>query len=385
MLTGTLAFAQVVSSCRQSPARFRVALLDGSVPIQLIQEFRRRSGQPAIEFIPKEQLSDLYSLLQSWETQPDEAASPLSPETTRTRPAQLMTLGDYWLTDAIRQRWIQPWDVQTVPGWQVLAEQPLWQTLVRRDQQGQPSAEGSIWAAPYRWGTLMIAYRRDRFNANGWQPPTDWEDLWRPELKRQISILDSPRAVMGLTLKRLGQSVNPDGSTTVTELSSALQALHQQVKLYSSDSYLHSLVVGDAPLAVGWSTEILPLLKRDQRIAAVVPASGTILTADLWVQPVIPSGAESDAAIDANTSELLNQWLAFCWEYQIATQLSLLSAGASPILYGVERSQLPSALQQNDLLLPSFDLLQQSEFLLPLSDAMLNRLSRLWVEVRTER
>ncbi|GAB4364534.1 MAG: extracellular solute-binding protein [Elainellaceae cyanobacterium] len=357
-----------------------MALLEGSVPVQLIQAFRRQLAQgQAAGFVPKEQLADLYNLLQSWQEQPtgDAAASENANEVTI---ANVLTLGDYWLTNAIQQGWLRPLNLREIPAWQTLASQEIWQTLVQRDRQGQPSPDGEIWAAPYRWGTLMMVYRAEQFKDKGWAAPTDWDALWRPELKRQISLLDSPRSVIGLTLKKLGRSINTTDLDAVADLKAELQALNQQVKFYSSDSYLQALVVEDTQLAVGWSNEILPLLKRNRQLAAAVPASGTILTADLWVQPAQAPSVEPTE----DRPNLLNQWLSFCWDDEIATQLSLLSLAASPLFYGKERSQLPELLQESDLLLPPAEILRQSEFLLPLSEAAINQYRRLWVEVRAE-
>lgn len=36
----------------------------------------------------------------------------------------------------------------------------------------------------------------------------DWDDLWRPELTGKISMVDSPREVVGAVLKRMGASYN---------------------------------------------------------------------------------------------------------------------------------------------------------------------------------
>jgi len=38
----------------------------------------------------------------------------------------------------------------------------------------------------------------------------DWEDLWRPELAGRISMVDSPREVIGAVLKYMGASYNTD-------------------------------------------------------------------------------------------------------------------------------------------------------------------------------
>lgn len=36
----------------------------------------------------------------------------------------------------------------------------------------------------------------------------DWADLWRPELAGRISMVDSPREVIGAVLKHMGASYN---------------------------------------------------------------------------------------------------------------------------------------------------------------------------------
>lgn len=36
-------------------------------------------------------------------------------------------------------------------------------------------------------------------------------------------------------------------------------------------------------MAVGWSSDVLPVAKRMSNVAVIVPKSGTSLWADLWV------------------------------------------------------------------------------------------------------
>lgn len=370
LATGALTLNQLLMACqRGETAAVRVYLLEGSVPIQILQEFQRRLQQ-SISFLGREQLADLFELLQTWKNPATKPKSNLPIGSSQpASTADLATLGDYWLTAAIQQQLIQPLPLETFSGWQQLP--PRWQQLVRRDQQGQLSETGNLWAAPYRWGSLMIAYNIEAFKKLGWTP-TDWKDLWRPELKGYLSLPDNARTVIGLTLKKLGQSANTNDLNAVPNLAAELQALQQQVKFYSSDAYLQPLLLKDTWITVGWSTEVLPLAKRDRRIAAVVPSSGTLLTADLWVRP---AGSTSSEA----TTEL-QKWIEFCWQPAIAAQLSLLSLAASPVVVASDRSTLPAALQQNSLLLPPAEVLDRSEFLLPLANT--DQYLRQWVTMR---
>lgn len=57
-----------------------------------------------------------------------------------------------------------------------------------------------------------------------------------------------------------------------------------QVRLFDSLNYIKAFGVGDVWVAVGWSSDILPIAKRSSNVAVVVPKSGTSLWADLWVR-----------------------------------------------------------------------------------------------------
>ncbi|NJR38947.1 MAG: extracellular solute-binding protein [Leptolyngbyaceae cyanobacterium CSU_1_4] len=274
------------------------------------------------------------------------------------------------MAPAIQQGLIRPLDLELQ--WELLA--PEWQTLVRRDRQGQQDPQGEIWAAPYRWSTLMIAYQPEKFKALGWVPQ-NWSDLWRPELKGHLSLPDSPRTVIGLALKKLGQSVHLQDLETVPSLPAELQALHQQVKFYSSDAYLQPLSLGDTWVAVGWSNEILPTLERDRTLAALIPTTGSLLTADLWVHP-------ATAQPNLAQSALLPKWINFCWQPKIAAQLSFLSSAPSPLFKGNQNLEIPPVLQQKPLLLPPAAVLQRSEFLLPLLPTATEQYRRQWLTMR---
>lgn len=366
LASGTLALNYLLAGCSRQEAALRVRLLANSIPPQILQEFQHRLQ--AVRFLNSSQLAELFKLLTVWQSPAPKGFRFRLPIVAKPAVVDdLVTLGDFWLAAAVQQKLIQPLPLETISGWQQLP--PKWQRLVRRDSQGQPSDTGQLWAAPYRWGSLVIAYNVEQFKHLGWTP-SSWNDLWRPELRGNLSLLDSARTTIGLTLKKLGQSVNAADLEAVPNLLAELRALHQQVKFYSSDAYLQPLLLGDSWIGVGWSTEVLPVVERDRRIAAVIPETGTILTADLWVRPAKP----------ANATAPIKEWLEFCWQPKIAEQISLLSLAASPILVTKNRAQLPIAIQQKPLLLPPSEVIERSEFLLPVANS--GQYRRLWETVR---
>jgi putative spermidine/putrescine transport system substrate-binding protein len=354
----TLTLSQLAAGCGSKPI-LKIRSLKNGIPAQLVSKFSRDvQPSPLLQVTQEGELKELFALLQEWKQVPESKNQP-----------DLVMLGDYWLTLAIRQKLIQPIEPALFANWEKLPER--WEKLVRRNSDGQLDPKGKIWGAPYRWGSTVIAYRTDKFKALGWTP-TDWKDLWRAQLRERISLPDSAREVIGLTLKKLGKSYNTQQLDKVPNLKKELASLHQQVKLYSSDAYLQPLILGDTWLAVGSSGDLLPLLQTQKDIALVVPVSGTALWTDLWVEP----------ASSGNPVSLVEKWIDFCLQPRVAPQLSLLAKASSPIIVGMKPEDLPEAIGTNPVLLPDAKILAASDFLLPLGDAGIAQYRSLWQEIR---
>ncbi|NJK27526.1 MAG: polyamine ABC transporter substrate-binding protein [Coleofasciculaceae cyanobacterium SM2_3_26] len=291
-----IALGQLLAGCgAPREGALRVRLLEDSVSRRLLRRFQQEiRGAFPLQIKAADSLQDLFGLLQQWQAMRQEPGE-------RVLPANILTLGDYWLSGAIAQDLIQPLNPETYQGWEQIHQR--WKAPLRRDRQGQIDDRGDIWAAPYRWGCTAIAYRQDRLD---WIP-SDWSDLWREELKHRIALPDSARQVIGLTLKKLGFSYNHEALDEVPELVPELRRLHQQVKFYGSSTYLEPLLIGNISVAVGSSADILPLIERYRgdrfrKIGAIVPASGTDLWQDVWVRP---------QASDPPSADAIQRWVEF--------------------------------------------------------------------------
>ncbi|ASC69363.1 Spermidine/putrescine-binding periplasmic protein 1 [Halomicronema hongdechloris C2206] len=369
-----------LSACGPASPEVEVRLLEGSIPARLIKRFKRQS-QASATFTATPSLLSLFQDLRRWQRLPGEAVPRWQriwnwvrfwqSESSPGNAPDWVSLGDYWLTAAVQEQLIQPLRSEHLPGWQRLS--PAWQQLVRRDRNGQFAEDGAIWAVPYRWGSLIWIYDPRPFQRLGWQP-SQWQDLWHPDLQRRFALPDHPRLVLGLALKALNQSANSPDVQAMAALSERLQTLQQQVQLYSSEHGLKALINGDLWLIVGWSTDLLPQLSQYRQFQAGIPQEGTILTADLWVRPTNAPLPLSAAA---------KQWIEFCLTPDHAAQLSLLSQGGSPLYAGQQRQALPSNLQEQPLIFPPADLYGRSEFLQPLSDSAQTAYDRLWQEMRS--
>lgn len=368
--SSALALAPLLTACGGNGEKVQIRALNQSIPPQLLREF-----EPGLTIRPAATLKELLELLQRWqrETEPISGRWDWLPFVNRGTPplADLVTLGDSWLAIAIRANLIQPLELATLPHWPQLP--PRWQALARRDRTGFPTSDPNapLWGAPYRWGTTMIAYREDVFQDLGWRPE-DWRDLWRPELRDRLSMVDQPREVIGLTLKKLGESYNSWDLAAIPNLETELAALAPQVRYYSNHQYLHPLAIKETWAAVGWSTDILPALQNYPQFRAVVPSSGTALWADLWVAP-------QGHRLDARAQD----WIDFCWQGRSAQNISLFTQGAAPSLLNIPRDQWPPDLQTNAMQLPATAILNRSEFLDPLPKAAQLQYDTLWRKLRS--
>jgi putative spermidine/putrescine transport system substrate-binding protein len=365
--TSTLTLSQLITGCgtNQQPP-LNVQLLKNSIPGQVVNQFRKTVTQGGkLKFTPVNQLQELFKLLQTWQQPPNNNQQ----EWTRYLPfnqnqksptANLVTLGDYWLQAAIDQKLIQPLATTNIKNLANLNEK--WQQLIKRDQ------EGKIWGVPYRWGNTVIIYNQEKFQKLGWKP-TDWSDLWRSELQNRISLLNHPREVIGLVLKKLGKSYNTENIKQISALKPELQALNQQVKFYDSQNYLEPLITGDTWLAVGWSHDIIPVISRYQKFAAVVPQSGTAIWTDLWVSP---KGVSNDG--------LAYQWLDFCLQPNTSKQIALLTKSNSPVDNAMVLGDIQKQLQ--NLFLTDAEILAKSEFILPLPPAVMKEYEDLFIKIK---
>ncbi|MDZ8085343.1 MAG: extracellular solute-binding protein [Nostoc sp. DedQUE12b] len=375
--TSTLAFSQLLFGCSgNKQTQLKVQLLKGSIPGQVVNQFNKGLQQRVqLKFAPVERIQDLFQQLQNWQQKPkttdEQGWQRFIPfrQGQKAADTDLVTLGDYWLQAAIEQKLIQP--LQEVQGnqlkqWSTLDER--WKQLVTRNDQGILDTQGKVWGAPYRWGSTVIVYNRDKFQKLGWTPK-DWSDLWRDGMQQRISLLNQPREVIGLVLKKLGKSYNTDNLDQVPDLEKELQVLNQQVKFYSSNNYLEPLIMEDTWLAVGWSSDVLPVLGRYSQLAAVIPQSGTAIWADLWVRP---------AGITKDT--LSDQWIDFCWQPSTAKQISVLTKTNSPISTNIAASDIQEPLWS--LLDSDRKVFDKSEFLLPLPPSAIKQYESLFAKIK---
>jgi spermidine/putrescine-binding protein len=134
---------------------------------------------------------------------------------------------------------------------------------------------------PYQAGTDAIVYNADKVTT----PPQSFADLWKPEYKGKLVMLDDSRATIGAALLTLGYDVNTKDPAQLDEAKAKLKELVPNVKLFDSDSPKTALIAGDVDLGMTWTGEAFLAQQEVPSIQYVYPTEGAILWQDNWAMP----------------------------------------------------------------------------------------------------
>ena len=151
---------------------------------------------------------------------------------------------------------------------------------------------GNVYSVPYEGGVACIAVNTAKVD----KEITSYADLFDPSLKGQLVVLDDYRAVIGMTERSMGLSMNETDPDTLAQVEEKLLTLKDNVKLYDSESPKSALISGDCTVGMVWSAEAALAMDENPDIQIVYPTEGAYVFLDNWA---IPKGAKNyDAAME---------------------------------------------------------------------------------------
>lgn len=186
---------------------------------------------------------------------------------------------EYMIQKMIKQNMLIPLDHSKIKGLENIDERFL-------NIDFDPDNTFSI---PYYWGTLGIVYN-DKFVAPG--DIEHWDDLWKPDLKNNVILIDGAREVIGLSLNSDGQSLNSKNDVHLKTASTKLTALTDNVKAIVADEIKMYMINEESAVAVTFSGEAAEMLDNNDHLHYVIPSEGS----NLWFDNiVIPKTAKNVA------------------------------------------------------------------------------------------
>lgn len=137
------------------------------------------------------------------------------------------------------------------------------------------------YSIPYFWGTVGIVYNTKLVK----KAPQHWNDLWSPDYKDQIMLVDGAREVIGFSLNSLGYSLNTKNMTELRLAETKLNSLTPNIKAIVGDEMKGYMIQGDAAIGVTFSGEASEVLDKNENLRYVVPSEGSNLWFDNLVIP----------------------------------------------------------------------------------------------------
>jgi spermidine/putrescine transport system substrate-binding protein len=220
------------------------------------------------------------------------------------------------------------------------------------------------YSVPYMWGTVGILYNKTMVE----DPVDSWDILWNPKYAQRIFMMNSMRDSIGITLKRLGYSLNTKDESEVQAAKEALIEQKPLVLSYVGDEMKDAMIGGQAALAVFWSGDAAFCMSENPDLDYVIPKEGS----NIWFDSmVIPKTAQNVEAA---------HWFI---DFMCRPEVGLMNAEyiefASPL--GEVREQMPPEITGNIAFYPGENDLIGSEVLEDLSDSLV-LYDRIWTEVK---
>ncbi|WP_286230927.1 ABC transporter substrate-binding protein [Neobacillus mesonae] len=145
------------------------------------------------------------------------------------------------------------------------------------------------YSVPYFWGTVGIVYNPKMLHG---KKITSWNDLWDPDLKNQILLIDGAREVMGMGLNSLGYSLNDTNKKHLLEAKNKLDLLTPNVKAIVGDEIKMLMANEEASIGLVWSGDASEIMSENEDLDYVVPKEGSNLWFDNMVIPKTANNIE---------------------------------------------------------------------------------------------
>lgn len=126
------------------------------------------------------------------------------------------------------------------------------------------------YSVPYMWGSAVIAYNKDLVK----EEITGFEDLFKPEFKNNLVLLDDQRTILGSILAMLGHSPNTTDEKEINMAKEKMLELYPNIKAFDSDSPKTLLISGEVKAGIVWNAEAILAQKENPAIQIVYPSSG---------------------------------------------------------------------------------------------------------------
>ena len=241
---------------------------------------------------------------------------------------------------------------------------------------------GLQYSVPYTWGTTGIGYNTaamrgaltvtEADRALTQQPqdktPGDWDVFWDERMSNRITLLEDPREVIGMALKRRGHSFNTTDSALIRRATNDLKEQKPLTMCYSSDQVITQLVSGDCWLALVYSGDAYQAMRQNADVKYAIPVSGC----SIWLDSLcIPKSAPHP--------ERAYEWINYILEPAVGAAIANYTRYATPNVLALPLVQ--DELKNDKILYPNDSVLARCEEIGDVGKALFTY-DRMWTELK---
>lgn len=217
---------------------------------------------------------------------------------------------------------------------------------------------------PYMAGTFVIAVDTSKVMA----PIEKYEDLWRAELNNSLVVPDDGRAMIGISNKIQGKSLNETDPAVLTKSKELLIKLLPNIKAYDSDSPKTLFLNGEVKAGLVYSSEAFLAMQSKPTIKTIFPKEGMILWMDNFVIPK-----------DAPHKKTAEVFINFLLRPEISAEISKEIPYTNPNMEA--RKLIDKSILSSPVNYPSKESLEQGEYAKDIGDSI-REYDRIWNDVK---
>jgi spermidine/putrescine transport system substrate-binding protein len=241
---------------------------------------------------------------------------------------------------------------------------------------------GLKYSVPYTWGTTGIGYNTTAMrsamtitDADMALPqavldktPGDWDVFWDDRMSNRITLLEDPREVIGMALKRRGHSFNTRDDALIRKATDDLKEQKPLTMCYSSDQVITQLVSGDCWLALVYSGDAYQAMRQNTDVRYAIPVSGC----SIWLDSLcIPKTAPHP--------QRAYEWINYILEPAVGAAIANYTRYATPNLLALPLVQ--EELKNDKILYPNESVLARCEEIGDVGKAIFTY-DRMWTELK---
>ncbi len=224
---------------------------------------------------------------------------------------------------------------------------------------------GNKYSVPYMWLAGIVAYDSSKVPEGA---ITSYADLWKPEFSNSLTVLDDERVIIGITLKKMGYSLNETDPAVLAKAKEELAKLQPNIRSYDSDSPKTSLISGESKAIFAWGAEASLARRDNPNVRYVIPKEGLFLQQDNFVIPK-----------DAKNKEAAELFINFIMDPEISAEISHYFPYGNP--NKAAKTYIDPEILMDEAVYPPDAEVKKGEYLKDIGESILE-FDRIWSEVK---